>query len=116
MKKIFVLAAFTGVSVFMINCSSSKKTATASSASTTTEMSPAAKIEAIRKEYTPDQLAQGKTITETNCNKCHGLKDPRTRTVEKLEAVLPGMIRKAKLSEDDGALVRAYMIANAKPS
>ena len=117
MKKILVLAAFTGVSVFMINCSSSKKSAsTTPSTATATEMSPEATIAAVKKEYTPDQLAQGKTIFENSCNKCHGLKDPKTRTVEKLEKVLPGMIRKAKLSDDQGALVRAYMIANAKAS
>ena len=37
-------------------------------------------------------------------------------TVEKLEKVLPSMIRKAKLTEEQGTLVRAYLLSQAKLS
>lgn len=111
MKKLITLFAFAGLTVFMANCSSSKSASTASN-----EMTPEAKVAAVKKNFTAHQMEEGKTLFENNCNKCHGLKDPAKRTVEKLEKVLPSMIRKAKLTEEQGTLVRAYLLSQAKLS
>jgi len=113
MKKVVTLIAIAGIAITMANCSSGKST-TASSGNN--EMTPAAKVAEVRKNYTAQQLEEGKTLMTQNCQKCHGLKSPETRTVEKLEQVLPSMINKAKLTEQQGQLVRAYMIAHAKAS
>jgi len=113
MKKLLTLLVFAGVSVFMANCSSSKSSGTTASGS---EMTPEAKVAEVKKKYTSQQMEEGKALMTANCQKCHGLKQPETRTVQKLEAVLPSMINKAKLTQQQGELVRAYMIAHAKLS
>lgn len=113
MKKLVYLFAMAAISVFAANCSSSRSAATATSGS---EMSSSDKVAEIKKNFSDDQLAEGRTIFESKCNKCHGLKDPATRTVEKLEKVLPSMFRKSNLSDEQGALVRAYLLSKAKLS
>jgi len=113
MKKLltFLMLSFTAVS--LVNCSSSKS---ASSSTAATEQPAAERIEEIKKSYTADQLDEGKVLTVANCQKCHKMKEPSTRSFDKLERVLPSMIKKANLTEQQGALVRAYMLANAKAS
>lgn len=65
-------------------------------------------------QYNKDQLAQGHTIFESNCAKCHKLKQPETHTAEQWNSIIKRMIPKAKLNDEEGKLVRAYVIANAK--
>lgn len=70
--------------------------------------------EQIEAQYTPEQIAQGERINTMSCGKCHQLKDPNTRTPEQWNKIVKRMIPRAKLSYDDGKLVRAYLIAHAK--
>ncbi len=62
--------------------------------------------------YTDAQLAEGQTIFTSHCGKCHKLHQPNEESVAKWNSVLPSMIRKAKLTEEQGNLVRAYVMAN----
>lgn len=87
--------------LLLANCS--PKTGKSTAASTGPEV-----------HYTEAQLAQGKTIFTSHCGRCHQLFQPEEKTVAKWNAVLPSMIKKAKLSDDEGALVRAYVMANVK--
>lgn len=114
MKKLLTLLAFSGITVVMVNCSSSKSSM--STAKTAPDMTSSEKVAVIKKNFTGAQLEEGKAIMTASCQKCHKIKEPETRTVEKLEKVLPSMIQKANLSEKEGALVRAYMLAHAKLS
>jgi uncharacterized membrane protein len=70
--------------------------------------------EQMKAQFTTAQLDEGKMIWQSNCNKCHKLFDPGSRTPEKWNRVLNRMIPKAKLTPDQGKLVRAYLIAHAK--
>lgn len=68
----------------------------------------------MKAQYSVAQLYEGKMIWQDNCQRCHKLFEPDTRTPEKWNKVLARMIPKAKLSPEQGKLVKAYLIANAK--
>lgn len=68
----------------------------------------------ILSQYTNDQIAKGETLMQANCGNCHKIKAAETRTAEQWNGILKRMIPKAKLSDDDGLLVRAYLIAHSK--
>jgi hypothetical protein len=44
--------------------------------------------------YTLEQLNQGKMLYEQHCNKCHGLKNPSSRSEEKWKSIVPDMSKK----------------------
>lgn len=106
MRKRSIIAFMAATVLFMVNCTPKASKAIA-------EM-PVESKDQIVAQYTPAQLEQGKTIFTGNCAKCHKLKDPGSRTPAEWNKVLKRMIPKAKLSDDDGKLVRAYLIANSK--
>ncbi|RQO30646.1 hypothetical protein DBR32_07890 [Taibaiella sp. KBW10] len=68
----------------------------------------------IKAQYDQGQLAQGQQLFISNCAKCHKLKDPESKTPEQWNKTVKRMIPRAKLSDEQGKLVRAYLIANAK--
>jgi mono/diheme cytochrome c family protein len=103
-SKIFLLAAF-AAGAFLLNACSPKVTRPVAEAGTP------AKPEV---HYTEAQLAEGKTLFTGSCGRCHKLFEPASKSVSKWESVLPRMIKRAKLSEEQGALVRAYIMANVK--
>ena len=106
MKKLLSIVLLSSFILLMTQCAS--KTSKAITAG------PVPTSEQIKKEYTAVQLEQGKTIWQNSCNKCHKLFDPGSRTPDKWNNVLKRMIPRAKLNMEDGKLVRAYLIANAK--
>jgi cytochrome c5 len=106
MRKLTITSLLASAVLFMVNCSPKASKAIA-------EM-PVESKEQIVAKYNSSQLEQGKTIFTGNCDKCHKLKDPGSRTPEQWNKVLKRMIPKARLSDDDGMLVRAYLIANSK--
>lgn len=56
-------------------------------------------------------LASGRDVYATRCGSCHSLVPPQSRTREQWETILPRMSRKARLEPDEGAAVRAYILA-----
>lgn len=106
MRKLLFISMLASGAVFMANCTPKASKAIA-------EL-PVESKEQITAKYSPQQLESGKTIFTGNCAKCHKLKEPGTRTPEQWNKVLKRMIPKAKLSDEDGMLVRAYLIAHAK--
>jgi len=65
-------------------------------------------------KLTEAEMETGRMVMMNNCAKCHKLKMPETRTVDQWHKILNSMIPKAKLNAEDGKLVRAYIVANAK--
>jgi mono/diheme cytochrome c family protein len=59
-------------------------------------------------------IAEGKTVYEAKCGKCHALKVVDVYTTQRWEGILRMMIPKAKLTEDEAKQVTAYVNANAK--
>lgn len=104
-QKLLLLPAMT-IGIFLLSDCSPKV-----GKSTATTMAPAPKPET---RATDAQVAQGQTIYMSNCGKCHKLIRPMDKSLDKWNSVLPSMIHKAKLSDADGALVRAYVMANLK--
>ena len=105
-KKGIVIIALFGISLLMANCKTAK-TATSSNPHAET-------IASLNKTYTGAQLAEGKTIFETKCARCHKLYVPASHNFDAWERILPKMSQNAKLSDDKAALVRAYVLTNTK--
>jgi mono/diheme cytochrome c family protein len=103
-RKTTLLSSLAVVTLFLVQCSPKTGKSTAASPSTT-------KTEP---HYTEAQLTEGKGIYTANCGKCHKLFNPADKSLAKWNSVLPTMIKKAHLSDDQGNLVRAYVMANIK--
>jgi cytochrome c5 len=59
-------------------------------------------------------LAVGKTIYETKCTRCHGMKPTASYTVDRWDGILKLMAPKAKLTETETEQVTAYVRANSR--
>lgn len=70
--------------------------------------------EQILAQYNEEQIAEGKAIFTSKCVKCHSLKEPESRTAAAWTPIMKKMIPRAKLSDEEGKLARAYAIVNAK--
>lgn len=105
MKKLTILIMM--VIVATVSSCTSKKAATS-------EKSPADIVAEIKKNYTEAQLAEGKTLWQDNCKKCHKLHDGPDYTVKKWENVLPRMFNRAKVNDDQAGKIRAYLLAHAQ--
>ena len=60
------------------------------------------------------QIAQGRTIMTEKCVKCHGLKNPDKHTPDQWVKIMEKMGKKAKLSDNDKALVLKYVTKGVK--
>ncbi len=104
MKKFSLLIILSGTVLF--SCTS-KKVAT-------TEKSSAEVVAEIKKNYNEQQLEEGHTLWQNNCNKCHKLYEPSEYTVSRWENILPRMLKRAKLDDEQSGKVRAYVLSNSK--
>ncbi len=104
-KHILLLTAFV-TGVFWLSACSPKVSKPV--AGTTEPAAPPAK------HYSAAQLEEGHAIYTNSCGRCHKLFVPADKSQDKWERVLPRMIKRAKLTEGQGELVRAYVMANLK--
>jgi cytochrome c5 len=109
MKKIILLLSLTIGGLFLANCSHK---GVGSMATTTT--TPAAAVAEVSKKYSEAQMQEGKVIWEAACIKCHSLIAPEGHSVEKWEDILPRMVKRAGLTDEQSGKVRAYVITHAK--
>lgn len=58
-----------------------------------------------------EQLAQGKTIFENSCNKCHALPSPEKHDAQSWIKTLSRMAPRAKLTDDQHQMVYDYLIS-----
>ncbi|MCB9252419.1 MAG: hypothetical protein H6605_08105 [Flavobacteriales bacterium] len=68
-------------------------------------------------DVTLASLQEGKSIFVGNCGKCHGLKDPTSRTEEKWNKIVPIMVKKVnkngkdvKITPDQESLLLKYLV------
>lgn len=106
MNRFTTILAIAAASILMAQCTAKK--------TTTTTKSPEEIVAEVKKNYSDDQMEEGKTIFLGSCGKCHDLKEPETLTVDKWERILPRMSKKAKLEDEQAGKVRAYVLAHAK--
>jgi len=96
MKKIIAVASFTAV--LLVSCTPKASTAIA----------PAAAIS------TAEQIAQGKTIFENSCGRCHKLPDPTAHTSVQWVGIMNSMAPKAKLTDEQHQWVYDYVVSVKK--
>ena len=65
-------------------------------------------------ENSPEAIAAGKAIFETRCNRCHDLKIVDAYTTERWSSILPTMIPRARLNEEQAKELRSYVMAGAR--
>ncbi len=56
------------------------------------------------------ELQSGRTIYQKKCHRCHKLKVIDNYSAEQWDNILPAMAKKARLSEEDQALVKGYIV------
>jgi cytochrome c5 len=61
----------------------------------------------------PD-TSTGKIVFINRCGKCHGLPEPDQFTAKRWDGILSYMIPRAKLNNEQGVHVTAYLKANAQ--
>ena len=61
-----------------------------------------------------EQLAQGRTIFENSCNRCHKLPDPEKHDDQRWIKTLSRMAPKAKLTDEQHQMVYDYLISANK--
>lgn len=61
----------------------------------------------------PD-IAAGKMTFTKHCDRCHDLPDPSKYTSSQLDAVLPTMIRRSRLTKEEANNVTAYLKEDCK--
>ena len=63
---------------------------------------------------TADRLAQGKTIYENSCKRCHDLPNPTDHTSVEWVGIMNSMAPKAKLNQEQHEMVYDYVVSVKK--
>lgn len=63
---------------------------------------------------TAEQIAQGKTIFENSCNRCHKLYEPTQFTSVQWVGIMNAMAPKAKLTDEQHQWVYDYVVSVKK--
>jgi len=66
------------------------------------------------KETVLPDTAVGKQLFTDRCGRCHGLPETNQFTAEKWDNILPVMIPRARMNNEEALHVRAYVLANTK--
>ncbi len=96
MKKIIAVASFTAL--LLASCTPKASTATTPVAS----------------KSTAEQIAQGKSIFENSCGRCHKLPDPTSHTAVQWVGIMNWMAPKAKLTDEQHQWVYDYIVSVKK--
>jgi cytochrome c2 len=96
MKKLIAVASF--AAVLLGSCTPKASTATAPTVATSTA----------------EQIAQGKTIFENSCGRCHELPDPTSHTSVQWVGIMNSMAPKAKLTDEQHQWVYDYIVSVKK--
>jgi cytochrome c5 len=107
MKKAILFTGLIGGTLLMANCS--KKTAGSMASK---DNAPEAAVAEVKAKYSEEQMREGMTIWQGSCDKCHKLYEPSSRSVKQWEKILPRMVKRAKLTDEQAGKVRAYLLAN----
>ncbi|MCL8535946.1 cytochrome c [Chryseobacterium gallinarum] len=97
MKKLIAAAFLTAILVTSCTPKASTARATAGTATSTAE-----------------QIAQGKTIFENSCGRCHKLPDPASHNPVQWVGIMNSMAPKAKLTDEQHQWVYDYIVSVKK--
>lgn len=93
--KNLAIAAVLGI-VFIISC--------------TPKTVPAASV----KTHTAEYFAQGKTIYDNACQKCHDLPDPKDHSAQDWVGIMNSMAPKSHLTDEQHQMVYDYIVSAIK--
>jgi len=68
------------------------------------------------KDYTKSMFAEGRTIDAKSCDRCHKLENPAEFTEAEINRIIPRMVKKARLSKEEGDVLLKFYIASGKRS
>ncbi len=105
MKKLFILPI--AAVALLVSCKS--KTTTEPVSNKVVGVSPSFTG---KKQLTEGMIAQGKTIFDNRCGKCHDLPNPKSFSDEKWVGIMNAMAPKAKLDAKQSELVYDYVTFN----
>nr|WP_315027404.1 cytochrome C [uncultured Chryseobacterium sp.] len=97
MKKLIAAASFT--TILLVSCTPKAASTAATTGSSTS---------------TAEQMAQGKTIFENSCGKCHKLPDPTSHNAVQWVGIMNSMAPKAKLTDEQHQWVYDYIVSVKK--
>lgn len=106
MKKLFAIALYAGFLVLVANCAPNI-------GKIVTSQPLPSKLE-VQQEYTAEQLQEGRKIWKSTCDRCHKLYPEDKHTAEGWNKTLKRMIHRSKMTEEEGLLVRAYLVSKSK--
>ena len=106
MKKIIVIASITAAVCLAVACSPKKPAVSSEPAALTKEMALS--------QFSTAQIAEGETLFNAKCGTCHKLHQPKQFGDARWNKVLNRMLPKAKASDEEGKLIRAYVVANSR--
>ena len=109
MKKLIVLFVL-GTGLFLFSQCSPKTTGAITTTAKPTQEEAVAEV---KKNYTEEQMEEGKVIWQASCDKCHKIFEPESHTVRQWEKILPDMTKRAKLDNIKAGKVRAYILSHA---
>lgn len=100
-----------GLAFLLLSCSPKKPAPAAAS----TEPTGGALMtkEIALAQFNAAQFAEGEALFRAKCGNCHKLHQPSAFGEERWNKVLNRMLPKAKATEEEGKLIRAYLIANS---
>lgn len=107
MNKIIVVSGLSLVIALSIACSPKK------AATPTIEPAMLTKELALQ-QYSSAQIAEGEVLMNAKCGTCHKLYAAGQFAAPRWHQVLNRMLPKAKTTEEEGKLIRAYIIANSR--
>jgi cytochrome c5 len=70
--------------------------------------------DSVWKGTTLADLNNGEVLYTKSCNRCHGYKNPQSRSAEKWNRIIPKMSKKAKLSNDEELLLLKFVITEGR--
>ncbi len=106
MKKIIVISGIVGLIGLASACTPKKPAATTATAALTKEHA--------LQQYSAAQIAEGEALFNAKCGTCHKLHQPKQFGDERWNKIMNRMLPKAKATDEEGKLIRAYAVANAK--
>lgn len=107
MKKFILIPV--AAAALLVSCKAKKAQAVVDSKPTKAETVATSPKTTGSKRLSAEMLAEGKTIFENSCAKCHALPNPAKHTDQQWVGIMNAMAPKAKLSAAQSELVYDYV-------
>lgn len=107
--KIVALVAFAGI---IFSCASKSSVPVAEVKKEEVKVADSKPVAAIKNTVMTSELAEGKSLYENNCAKCHNLYDAKDFSAEEWKPIVARMQKKAHLEDLQGQKIYNYVTMN----